>query len=336
MVPWSTLQQSWQNHTETVPPSRPRSSTVETPGCWWRLPLEGTRKYQKAWTIQSHEWQRPKVSTHFEGTINMHSEKSRLATSGTSDVTKDTLRNLPRSLVAWRKWNLLFFLRELHDTLSRSCRKRSCAFGRFNQGCTISLRVLWRSFRARLADSREPPPVSQWHVSAWPCTLLLRPCTFLTAKKLVRSVTLALHRSLLTEPTHRANGALWRNFPYLVALWISTVYPVASRNFLPDSIEYHSTVSHIVCAASSADNHFRHSLQIRREGTWPALVQQTHVRLLLLPSKVTATNPHFSATLLRWTHLRSSSQNERPTALAQKSTTSSFSVGAANVADFST
>lgn len=133
MVPWSTLQQSWQNHTETVPPSRPRSSTVETPGCWWRLPLEGTRKYQKAWTIQSHEWQRPKVSTHFEGTINMHSEKSRLATSGTSDVTKDTLRNLPRSLAAWRKWNLLFFLRELHDTLSRSCRKRSCAFGRFSK-----------------------------------------------------------------------------------------------------------------------------------------------------------------------------------------------------------
>ena len=44
-----------QNHTKTVPPSRPRSSTAETPGCWWCLPLEGTRIYQRPGRNLTHE-----------------------------------------------------------------------------------------------------------------------------------------------------------------------------------------------------------------------------------------------------------------------------------------
>lgn len=58
--------------------------------CHWKVPAN-TKGLDATWPmknwmmtlslpIQSHEWQRPKVSMHFEGTIKMHSQKSRLAT----------------------------------------------------------------------------------------------------------------------------------------------------------------------------------------------------------------------------------------------------------------
>ena len=58
--------------------------------CHWKVPAN-TKGLDATWPmknwmmtlslpIQSHEWQRPKDSMHFEGTIKMHSQKSRLAT----------------------------------------------------------------------------------------------------------------------------------------------------------------------------------------------------------------------------------------------------------------
>lgn len=65
--------------------------------------------------------------------------------------------------------------------------------------------------------------------------------------------------------------------PTVVALWISTVFAVVSCNFLPASIEYHSTASHVVlcclfswsslqAADSSCPNHLR--LRTRGSQYW--------------------------------------------------------------------